>query len=253
MRSVLGGTVLKLYFCNSGILVGQKDFFLENGGNEIRKAPMPFYLICHRGKNILFDTGNGREVIEGVEYPMVDLSMKMPESEWAPNTVRSLGLEPEQIDLILISHLHPDHAGALGEFPNATVVIRQAEYEIPNKNMPIPEGIDWYVVEGNEHYDVCGDGRLILIPTPGHTVGHQSLLVRTEKSGTFMLTADACYIKENMDTNTPPTSHDPDANADDYRKNLARFRAMEKGGVTIVPGHDWDTWVKYAHAPQYYE
>lgn len=244
---------MKLYLIRSGILNARQHFFVEGAGNEVRYVPMPFYLIQHRGKNILFDVGNPKFIIKGVDVPELDYGMHMSEGEFAPHALRKLGVEPEDVDLILLSHKHPDHAGALGEFPNATIVVRRKEYDFPTKSMKIPKGLNWYCIEHDEPYDVCGDGKLILYFTPGHTVGHQSLMVNTDKSGTIMLTADACYVHENMEMDIPPASDDPNFNADQYRQNLAWFRELEKAGAKVIAGHDDKTWEKCLHAPSYYE
>lgn len=243
---------MKLYLCNSGILTATEAFFVEGKGPSPVKAPMPFYLIRHEGKNILFDVGNPASVIQGVTYPDGTTSMIMDESEWAPNTVKALDIDPGDIDIIMVSHLHPDHAGALAFFPNATVLIRQAEYEIPTRYVEIPEDIQWQIIYGEEDYDVFGDGRLILIFTPGHTAGHQSLRVTLDDETVFLLAADACYVRENLSNHVTPTILDPAADPDAYRHNLENFSILEQQGVIILPGHDMDEWNKFRHAPEYY-
>lgn len=95
-----------------------------------------------------------------------------------------------------------------------------------------------------------GDGKLVIYYTPGHTAGHQSLLVRTDRDGAFFLAADACYTLENIQSGVLPGLVLDSAA---YLQNIKTFRFLQKTGVTIVPGHDPQLWEQFRHAPDYYE
>lgn len=184
------------------------------------------------------------------------------EEELAHHAIQTIGVQPENIDFIILSHLHHDHAGEICQFPNATVIVQQAEYDYAHRpdyfmeqtyyadEVPA-QGIDWYFLHGkaDDRFDLFGDGRIVIYYTPGHTIGHQSLLVRTEKDGAFLLAADACYTTENIAEGVLPGLV-LDSHA--YLHNLVTFRLLQKTGVTIVPGHDPLQWQQFRHAPEYY-
>jgi N-acyl homoserine lactone hydrolase len=95
-------------------------------------------------------------------------------------------------------------------------------------------------------HDLFGDGSVVCIPTFGHTRGHQSLRVRTETGGDFVLCGDACYLKESLDTMTlPGIIADPDGT----RRSFELFRSMQRGGAKIMFGHDLGFWADVPQAP----
>jgi N-acyl homoserine lactone hydrolase len=106
---------------------------------------------------------------------------------------------------VVQSHLHFDHAGGLAFFPHATVYVQRAELEFalspPVYQRAIYVDADfecvtrWSQLDGQ--HDLFGDGRILLVPTPGHTAGHQSLLVQLENQAVLLL-ADATYSLEKM-------------------------------------------------------
>lgn len=253
-----------VHFFSCGFLKSTKGLFVNGGGDDTFCVPVPFFLIQHRGKNILFDTGNHGEDMHGhLQEKLVRMVCPVfQEEELAHNAIRRVGVQPEDIDFIIVSHLHHDHAGEIGCFPNATVIVQQEEYDYVRRTdyfmnqayypdeAPM-QGIDWYFLNGwrDDKFDLFGDGKLVIYFTPGHTIGHQSLLVKTEESGAFLLTADACYTSENIVNGVLPGLV-LDSHA--YIQNLKLFRLMQKTGVTIVPGHDPVQWEKFRHAPEWY-
>jgi len=98
---------------------------------------------------------------------------------------------------------------------------------------------------GGEH-DVFGDGTVVCLPTYGHAPGRQSLRVRTELGGEFVLCGDACYLKKSLeDLHVPGAIADKAAATAVFR----RFREMQARGSTIMYGHDPDFWMTVPQAP----
>ncbi len=272
---------MKVYFFNSGILDCYKDLFIQGAEHVPFPVPVPFFLIQHKGKNILFDTGNHKDDMKGHLLPRL-LEFVRPvfsEDEWAPKAIQKVGVKPEEVDFVIISHLHHDHAGAIGCFPNATVIIQKSEYDYVRRpdyfmtqayyndqapagvtnfyfdgadGMNNPKNIDWYFLDGwlDNKFDLFNDGKLVIYFTPGHSIGHQSLLINTDKDGSFFLAADSCYVKENIVSGMLPGLV---LDCAAYLQNLRTFRLLEKTGVQIVTGHDVDSWKTFKKAPEYYE
>lgn len=94
-------------------------------------------------------------------------------------------------------------------------------------------------------HDLFGDGRVVCVPTPGHTPGHQSLRVRLA-GGDVVLAADACYFRRTLETLAlPGFAWDRTAMV----ASLERLRALRARGARIVFGHDPDDWAAVPQAP----
>lgn len=256
----------KLYFFECGTLKSQKHYFtLNKGVGEPFEVPVPFFLIQHNGKNILFDTGNGIEASTNPEehwgetieayYP------EMTQKQFVSNQLKDiLNIAPEQIEYVIFSHLHLDHAGGVGVFPNATYIVHKKEFdwafnpECAQKSAyimkDIKKDVNWQKLEMKfgEPYDLFGDGVIKIYLTPGHTPGHMSVLVKL-KDNSFLLTADSCYTEENLNDNVPPgLVWSEDASI----KTLASIKELQAQGSTIIVGHDPYAWKNVKKAPEFY-
>lgn len=270
---------MKLFFFSCGILESTTDLFINGQGKDSFLAPVPFFLIQHNGKNIMFDTGNHPDDMIGHLLSRLtdNVNPIFSEADLAHNAIRKVGLTPEDIDIIILSHLHHDHAGEITFFPNATIIVQKDEFDyirrpdyfmtqayyndeapanvtnfyMDGKDVLKKPQIDWFFIDGNidKSFDLFGDGRIVIVFTPGHTIGHQSLLVTTDDGTRFLLAADACYTEANLRSNTLPGLV---ADSHAYMNNLSYFRLLEKTGAKIVYGHDPQSWSQFNLAPEYY-
>jgi glyoxylase-like metal-dependent hydrolase (beta-lactamase superfamily II) len=160
-----------------------------------------------------------------------------------------IGLTPRDITRVAISHTHGDHIGNVGLFPNSTILMQQAEYSWinspngPNDNvnqlmalarelLGIPKNLQLI----NGAADVFGDGSVTLIPTPGHTPGHQSLLVHLKNSGFVILSGDVVHSEENFMRNIVPSLN---TNKQDSLASMGKIRALiAKYNATLFINHD---------------
>src|ERR1700737_997703 len=115
-----------------------------------------------------------------------------------------LGVKPSDIKAMAVSHTHPDHIGNVEMFPTAMLYMQKAEYDWPGANNEprFKPGHPVTTLEGDR--DVFGDGSLTILSTPGHTPGHQSLLVKLPKTGAIVLSGDAVHFKSNWDNRRVP-------------------------------------------------
>jgi glyoxylase-like metal-dependent hydrolase (beta-lactamase superfamily II) len=114
--------------------------------------------------------------------------------------LQELGVKPADIKYMAISHTHGDHAGNVDTLPTVPVLMQKAEYDFAFAAGKQPPFSPTHLVEKIEgEKDVFGDGALRIVPTPGHTPGHQSLVVRLAKTGTVVLSGDAVQVGEQLD------------------------------------------------------
>jgi glyoxylase-like metal-dependent hydrolase (beta-lactamase superfamily II) len=241
---------------------------MGRGINKPVDIPIPFFLIMHPKGNVLFDTGNALAVAENKikhwgRIAIAAYDPVMTRDDYAVNQLAKVGLKREDITHVIFSHLHIDHAGAAGEFPKAIYFVQRAELQyayVPDffqadayvrADFDKPQ-LNWRLLEGyqEDYYDVFGDGKLRIVFTPGHSPGHQSLLVNLEKWGPTLLTADSVYTEEILEEDIlPGLVYSPP----DTVKSIKKIRDLRRNGVRIITGHDPIAWAKFKLAPAYYE
>jgi len=159
------------------------------------------YLIKHSQGWFLWDTG----VTDEVAAMPNGLAPADPRAVlWhRPKTLAAqldqLGVKPSDIKAIAISHTHPDHIGNVEMFPTATLYVQKAEYEWPGVNGAPRFKPEHPATKLEGDRDVFGDGSVTILSTPGHTPGHQSLLVKLPHTGAIVLSGDAVHFKGNWD------------------------------------------------------
>lgn len=182
-------------------------------GNEYT-GKCPAYVVDHPEGTVLVDTGPTYEGIQdpqgygehGLE-PMTDL-VTMTEDHELTTQLGEAGYAPDDIDVVVLSHLHLDHAGEITAFPDAEFVVQQDElryawwpdqaqwsFYLETDISPLRSyGYNVTVVEGR--YDVFGDGSVVCEPTPGHTPGHQSVVLRDIAGQTVVLAMDVAHVRD---------------------------------------------------------
>jgi N-acyl homoserine lactone hydrolase len=213
------------------------------------KIPIPSFLIEHPKGLTIFDTGLHRELQTSTgrigELANFFQVHYQPGEELGAR-LRAHQTDPERIDYMINSHLHFDHVGGNADLPNAKLIVQRREWEaaadpeLVRRNgynrADFDVGHQLQLIDGE--YDLFGDGRVVCIPTYGHTAGHQSLRVRLD-GGEVVLTADSCYMRKVLEEMVlPPFAHDFDA----MRVVIERFRAMERAGTRLIFGHDPGQW-----------
>lgn len=163
------------------------------------------YLIHHAQGWFLWDTGLPDALAakpDGVEG--ANGALHMTRRITLAAELEALGVKPSDVKAIAVSHTHPDHIGNVEEFPHTMLYVQKAEYEWPGENGAPRFNPDHPVTKLEGDHDVFGDGSVMIISTPGHTPGHQSLLVRLPKTGAVLLSGDAVHFKDNWDNRRVP-------------------------------------------------
>ena len=162
------------------------------------------YLVKHGAQYMVWDTGFA--VGEDPRAPKVSIADQM----------KQLNLTPDRIAYVGLSHYHGDHIGQVSQFPKSTLLIGKGDWDVLTAAKPValvnPAPFANWISGGGKvepvtlDKDVFGDGTVMILGTPGHTPGHQSLLVRLKEKGPVMLTGDLSHHQENYDSNGMPTS-----------------------------------------------
>jgi glyoxylase-like metal-dependent hydrolase (beta-lactamase superfamily II) len=189
------GTAPDVSRWSPGVNVGQPVDFVDN-----------CYLVKHAKGWLLWDTGVADAIAampDGL-VPSDPRGLHWHRARTLAAQLEELQLKPADIRFVAISHSHPDHIGDLALFPMATLLVQRAEYEWPG-----PEGKPRFppkpaADELGGDRDVFGDGSVTILATPGHTPGHQSLLVKLAGTGAVVLSGDAVHFQDNWDHRRVP-------------------------------------------------
>jgi glyoxylase-like metal-dependent hydrolase (beta-lactamase superfamily II) len=240
---------MRLHAFTCGWLTAGLGNFLEGEKGDIR-IPVPAFLVEHPKGTVVFDSGLHRDTQTDPKGRLGWLAdiffVEFRPGEEIAARLSARGFDPAKVTHLVTSHLHFDHVGGHEAIPNARVVIQKAEWEagvdpeLAKKNAFDPKDYDLgherLLVDG-EH-DLFGDGRVVCLPTPGHTPGHQSLRVRLD-DGDVILTADTCYFRRTLETlRLPPFGFDRELQL----RSLERLRRLRDGGARLVFGHEPDGW-----------
>ena len=224
------------------------------------------YVIEHAKGLILFDTGQDRASVTDAAYFPGGVAgylyhrlarFDIGENDTLTAQLAALGYVPADVDTAIVSHLHQDHIGGLRELTGSELLVSAAEWAELAK--PAPElrgfldshiqlpGLKWRQVSPEptddpalapftESVDVMGDGSLVLLPTPGHTAGSVSLLVRRAARPPLLLAGDLTYGAEILQRGQLPGVGNRRRLAESSHKVLAL--AGQQPGLVVLPAHD---------------
>ena len=221
--------------------------------DEKARAPVWSALIRTAEGNILFDTGLHPVHVtrpDATFGPNSGLAVVMEEDDAVTRRLAALGVAPDDIQVVVNSHLHFDHAGNNGAFPKATF-LAQADHLAYAKGRPNFPGVYWDIAELT-YVPVSGRSRVAngveVVPTPGHAPGHQSLVVDLADTGRVVLTGDAAFTRANIERGEIPA-----VDAAAAKESLALIASLVDGDLTrVFTSHDADAWQTWRHAPDAY-
>lgn len=257
---------VEVYSFHAGVLKTQTQYMMKDTRvGSPYDIPVPFFVIKHGKDWVAFDIGcNGRVAVDAQKYWGADIikayaPVVRPEQEFK-NAIKVLGLKPQNFSAVIISHGHLDHAGALDNFlgTNVPIYFQKAEMAEIRKILDVKKAGTAYILDDFKYLnelnikeiegiiDLFGDGSVVAFPTPGHTPGHQSLLVKPSKGSPFLYAADALYTLENLERFIGPGLA---ANMPQAMQNIGWFKVAKLAGLTVIPSHDPEYWKKQSWAP----
>ncbi|MBO9380135.1 MBL fold metallo-hydrolase [Sphingomonas histidinilytica] len=232
------GTVDKLWRLDCGrFRVNQPNIFSDTQAytGQTRDLVGSCYLIKDGDAYMLWDTGVPAAMLGAKPDPTQPIDGRLDRT--IVDQLAQIGVKPEQIGLIGISHYHFDHTGQAADFPKAKLVIgagdlKAARADRDGIGKPIApwlaDGAKVEAVEGDK--DLFGDGSVVMVNFTGHTPGHHGLLVRLPKTGVVLLSGDVAHFHENLDGDGVPTFNtdraDSLASMDRFRKLGASLKAV---------------------------
>jgi N-acyl homoserine lactone hydrolase len=250
----------------SGPLATLRGLGILTPRSRFMPVPIPAFLVVHPGVGpVLIDTGLPKAVAEegaralgfaaGIAY-----SIEM-EPDWAVvEQLPALGVDPMDVRIVVMTHLHYDHAGGIAAFPQATFVVDAAEWRAARSGgftkgyarRLYDHPFDWREVDFDDPrvtsfasfgrtIDLFGDGSVRLLSTPGHTPGHMSVLLRLQSGRELLLTADAAYARRTIDEELVPVLVD---DVHRYRRSLREIRRYveQTPAAEVICGHDREGW-----------
>jgi N-acyl homoserine lactone hydrolase len=219
------------------------------------------YLIRHAQGWMLWDTGNADRIAalpNGLTAPngLITAHMKKPLAE----SLKEIGLAPADIRYLAMSHSHGDHSGNANLFPAATLYMQAAEYDAvfgsePQKFNFIAANFEKLrnakVVKLDGDHDVFGDGSVTIKSAPGHTPGHQVLVVRLPRTGPVMLSGDMVHLRYSWENRVVPSFN---FDAGHSLRSIDRLKAYaEKTGTALWINHDREQNASIPKSPAYVE
>ena len=201
-------------------------------------TPCPCFLIGNGSRYLLWDTGLSRRAI-GANHPVYKLERTITDQ------LAQIGVKPEQVEFIGISHYHGDHTGQATQFPKARLLIGAGDLEALKSKTPPGGSAPTHIqpwIDGTSPVepivvdrDVFGDGRVTMLTTRGHTPGHSSLLVNLT-TGPVILAGDLWFSHEDALRATMPNFNTGRAETLASRDRISRL--AEKLDAVIILQHE---------------
>jgi N-acyl homoserine lactone hydrolase len=230
------------------------------------EVPVVAFMLEHPGAGVvLMDTGFHPSIAVAPHEAFGRLAGRVikdvrTEPEQAVSSqLRGLGVEPTDVSVVVMTHLHSDHASGIAEFPDSTFVVSGKEWESAGSSgrlqgywpRQFDHAFEWRTLDFDgpdagsfatfgRSLDLFGDGSVRVVSTPGHTAGHLSVVLRL-RDREVLLTADAAYTRRTLDESRLPYRMQDEHR---FRRSLREIQlyAREKPSALVICGHDFEQW-----------
>jgi len=249
---------LRLYALDCGrIQLPDMGMFSDTGEYDGRRGTLaaPCFLVVHPSGTLLWDTGLGDALagkgpvpVEGGVVLQVDRSLQ--------SQLQAIGIN--RVDYLGFSHFHFDHTGNAGAFRDATWLVNRQELESAlkepsafiNPDHILPARQTKQLALDGDH-DVFGDGSVKILRAPGHTPGHQVLLLRLARSGPVILSGDLYHTRENRKYQRVPSFNVSRA---ETLASMNRIETLARNlGARVIIQHDPEEFAALPQVPGYLE
>ena len=253
---------LRLYVFDCGYLFNLNPETYNLTRQDVPDPTMPVscYLVVHPKGSLIFDTGLGDKLVGRPPYLTRRGTMNQVVLETMRSQLAEIGYTPGQITYLVLSHMHFDHVGNANDFAGSgtTWLVQKAEREAMFGDAVPPEAInpDYAALKNartrllDGDHDVFGDGSVIVLSAPGHTVGHQVLFVRLPKMGPLILSGDLYHYPGERTLKRMPT-REQQAGTPESRAKVEAL--IQQTGAQLWIGHDIAGFARLKKSPEYYE
>ncbi len=241
------GSSLRLYAFDCGRI--QYDSLeamgIRDDETDVRELLVPCYVIEHEKGRLLWDGGLPSKLAETEGWQEMDGGWRMRLDRTFAEQIDDLGWSMADFDFAAFSHFHFDHVGVANELEGAKLLIQRPEYDDAFAEEVTTPGFDpslydrfgpsnTQILDG-EH-DVFGDGTVRLIPTPGHTDGHQVLYVGLSNTGPVLLSGDLHVFRLDREEKWVPPFN---ADAEQTLESMEKIEVLlQETGATLWIGHE---------------
>ena len=231
------------------------------------EIPIPAYIVEHPGAGpFVVDTGFHASVAADPKANLGRLAgtfvannIHMAADEALPGQLRARGIDPASVGLVVMTHLHVDHASGVSQFPGATFVVTGEEWRAAVAGgltdgyirRQFDHAFDWRTVDFEtddvssfatfgRSLDLFGDGSVRLVSTPGHSAGHMSVVLRLP-GREFLIAGDAAFTLRSLTEGVLPAIF---TDEHEYKRSLREIQLYRRETPTavIAPGHDMGVW-----------
>ena len=258
-RSQAAPAASRIYVFENGTISGLDPALFNFRREELKQVDFVnmAYLIVHPRGTLMFDAGavpdshfkgDGSPVVEGV---VTATKPVLPQ-------LAAAGYSPRDITYFALSHFHSDHTGNANEFASATWIVQKAErdYMFADSPQGIIQPATYSALRdaktkllNDEDFDVFGDGSVVVMATPGHTLGHQVVAVKLANRGTVVLAGDLYHYPEERTTGRVPTFESEPERSKVSRARIEKY--LEDNDAELWIEHDVATHAALPKAPQY--
>lgn len=259
---------MKIFLLDCGYLVADYANVMADKEPGEQKCQMPCLAVLIKTEygNVLYDTGCRHMSDRWPSTSARDFPLYQDADQRLENQLALCGVLPNDIDKVVMSHLHFDHTGGMELFPHAEFYVPKEEYISALVSTHITQDLtkrrgyfrDEVTAPAKCYHLIEDDFELFpgveVVHLPGHVPSLLGVAVHTENSGTFIFPQDAVY---NAEIYGPPIKLASSGNVDDKQKFLASVervhKLQEKYDATVVFGHDYEQFCSLKHAPDFYD
>ena len=252
---------LRLYIFDCGTIHTKTVDAYSLKNNEVGSTEMaiPCLMVVHPKGVLMWDNGD----IPDSAFPPgggpASAGVVTQDKPLLPQ-MAAVGYTPADVKYLAMSHYHGDHVANANAFAGSTWLVRKVERDRMFGDTPIPRSDpanykmlkdSKTVIIDKDEYDVFGDGKVIIVSTPGHTPGHQSLYLKLAKTGPVVLSGDLYHYPEERSLGRLPVA---EFDKDQTAKSRAALEVfLKKKHAVLWIQHDYPGNKKLKKAPEFYE